>query len=281
MEQPQDQFIDVQSLGNSVKTRYWNLGSGTPLVLIHGLGGYIENWELNVEAYAAHFEVFALDIVGFGHSDRPDVSYTVRNLAKFVLDFMTTQGIERALVAGHSLGGMIALQVAISEPEKVEKLLLISSGGFGKEIAFAFKLLTLPVLGKLLLKPSEAKIRAALKRAFYDETLVTDERVKRGFKMASLPGVTDVILRTNRTNSGFGGVKPETIDPILQNLAAITVPVMTCWGKQDSAVTIAHKAVADEHLQQHRSHVFDPCGHWPQIEHAEAFNRFTVDFLTE
>ena len=281
MAPPQDQYIDVHSLGHSIKTRYWKVGSGQPLVLIHGLGGYAENWELNIDAFAEHFEVYTLDVVGFGYTAKPDIKYTVRNLAQFVLDFMAAHGIEQTHVGGHSLGGMIALQLALLEPEKVSKLLLISSGGFGKEIAFGFKLLTLPVLGKLLLKPSDAKIRTGLKSAFYDEALITDERVKRGLQMASLPGVVDVVYKTNRTNSNFAGIKPATIDPIMQDLHFISEPVMTFWGKQDPAIPMAHKDFADKELPNHRSHIFDQCGHWPQIEHVDVFNRLAIEFLTE
>lgn len=280
MEAPQDQYIDVQSLGHNIKTRYWQLGSGEPVLLVHGLGGYIENWENNIHALAENFNVTALDVVGFGRSAKPEIKPTVKALAQFVADAMQSLNIESAQVIGHSLGGMISLQLALSHPERVRSLLLVSSGGFGKDISATFKLLSIPVLGKLLLKPSKAKIEQGLKVAFYDDNFITAERVERGFNMASIPGVVDAVYKTNRTNTGLGGIRPTTIDPILNHLQDIRVPVMTLWGRQDKAVPIEHEQVASQKLPQHQSHIFDNCGHWPQIEHAEQFNRIVLEFLS-
>ena len=117
----QDQYVQV----GRINTRFRALGNGgSDVILIHGLGGYLEHWTENIEPLADHHRVYALDLVGFGRSDKPEAAYSMPFFARFVRDFMDGQGIERATLAGNSLGGSIALQFAIDFPERVEKLVL-------------------------------------------------------------------------------------------------------------------------------------------------------------
>ena len=92
--------------------------------------------------------------MGAGRSDKPAVSYSVGNLARFLTDFLDTQGLERASLVGHSLGGGVSLQVAIRCPEKVDRLVLVSSAGLGREIAPVLRVCTLPIVGEIVIRPS-------------------------------------------------------------------------------------------------------------------------------
>ena len=119
-QRPQDQYVDVQG----VTTRYWTAGStGSPVVLIHGIGGYAENWLPTFGALATEHQVCALDLIGQGRTDKPlDVPYSIDALAQFVKDFMAATGIEHAHVVGHSLGGAIATRLVLMHPETVDNL---------------------------------------------------------------------------------------------------------------------------------------------------------------
>src|SRR5512142_372897 len=102
----------------SVNTRYRVAGaSGSPVLLIHGIGSYVENWDSNLLPLAEQHRVYALDLVGFGRSDKPAAPYTIDYFADFVRDFLRTQGLERAHIVGSSMGGIIAMNLAIRHPE--------------------------------------------------------------------------------------------------------------------------------------------------------------------
>ncbi|NDJ85710.1 MAG: alpha/beta fold hydrolase, partial [Chloroflexi bacterium] len=237
MDSAQDQYIAVKSQGETINTRFRQAGStGSNIVMVHGLGGYLENWEQNIPLLAREHRVYALDLVGFGYTDKPTATnYAIPYLAQFLKDFMATIDLPSAAIIGHSLGGAIALQMTLLQPEVVEKLILVSSGGLGREVSSAFKVLSLPLIGRLLIKPNRKAIARGLKASFYDDTLVTDERVERGYKMASIPGVTDTILTAIRTSVNFFGAKSGTLDPIYNNLDQVSVPTLVVWGKQDLA----------------------------------------------
>ncbi|MCB9436758.1 MAG: alpha/beta fold hydrolase [Anaerolineales bacterium] len=278
----QDDYVDVDHAGRTIKTRYWQAGAaGSAVVCVHGLGGYVENWELTIPALAAQHRVYALDLVGFGYTEKPDVDYSLHYLAGFVQAFMHALDLEEASIIGHSLGGAITLQLALLHPESVHKLVLVSSGGFGREVAGLFRVLSLPLLGELLFHPTKKAIARGLKVAFYDERHITPERIERGYKMATLSGLTHTTLNTIRTSTNMRGFKPEAIDPILNHLDKVLMPSLTIWGKQDAAVPVTHAEVAQQRLPDCQSHIFEECGHWPQIEHSMAFNQLVVDFLMD
>ncbi len=281
MQNPIDQYVDIRSNGLTIKTRYWEAGEGSTVLLIHGLGGYVENWELNIAALAEHHHVYAFDMVGFGRSDKPDTDYSIPALTRFTQAFMDTLHLEEATVVGHSLGGAIALNLELQFAEKVNKLLLVSSGGFGREVATAFRVLSLPLIGSLLMRPNRKAIARGLKLAFYDEALVTEERIEHGYQMASLPGLTHTFLATIRASTNFLGFKASAIDPILNNLNQITVPTLAVFGKQDPAIPLSHTEVAQNRIADCQCHIFDQCAHWPQIEHVEEFNQLALEFLAE
>ena len=146
----QDQYVQV----GQYNTRFQTQGNGgSNVILIHGLGGYLEHWQQNIESLADRHRVYALDLVGFGRSDKPEADYCLPFFARFVRDFMDCQGIERATLVGNSLGGSIALQFAIDFPSRVEKLVLVDSAGLGKDVTIFLRLVTLPLLGERLTRP--------------------------------------------------------------------------------------------------------------------------------
>ena len=126
-----------------INTHYLAGGDGPPLILIHGAGttGPDNEWETNLEAIARHHRVYVPDLVGYGKSDKPRLNYTTRLFNTFFEDFMSTLGLERSSLIGHSLGGGIALDFTLKHPEKVDKLVLVDTAGLSKESALPGKLL--------------------------------------------------------------------------------------------------------------------------------------------
>jgi pimeloyl-ACP methyl ester carboxylesterase len=275
-----DQYVNV---GN-INTRFRAAGDkGTPVILIHGMGDSLEEWEFNINALAQKHHVYAIDLVGFGHSDKPEPSYSPEysNFARFVNDFMTVQGIERASLVGSSLGGAISLLFAIQFPEKIEKMVLVNSSGLGKELALVFKLATLPRIGELLIRPSRKGIAMSQKALVYDKTIVTDEQVEIYYQLALVPGWQEYFLSTLRNFAGFRGQRADVMRPIVDNLASITAPTLIIWGQQDQIIPVAHAQVAKERIPNAKLHIFDPCGHIPPRERPEEFNNLVLEFLAK
>lgn len=275
---PQDQYIKV----GQINTRFWVLGDeGTTVILIHGIGGSVEAWTPNVNVLAQHHRVYAIDLVGFGRSDKPSMPYSFSYMARFVNDFIQAQHIDRATVIGHSLGGGISLQFTIQFPDKVEKLVLVSSGGLGRELNLLLRLATLPVIGELLTRPSRKRTAQFLKECIHDPALVTDDLVQLFYQMAVLPGAQKSFLATLRADVNLQGLRADVMRPIQHDLATITAPTLIVWGQQDRIVPVAHAHAAERRIPNAELRILDPCGHMPQFERAEEFNALVLGFLAK
>ena len=277
---PQDQYVKV---GN-INTRFRAAGDkGIPVILIHGVGGSLEEWASNVNTLAQHHRVCAIDLIGFGRSDKPESSFSPEypNFARFVNDFMESQHIEQASLIGNSMGGAVSLSFALQFPEKIEKLVLVDSSGLGKGLGFALRLSTVPLIGELLTRPSLKGTEQSLKACVYNKTVVTDERVESFYQLSSLAGWQKNFLSTLRNFASFSGQRTRTVDPIVNNLSSITAPTLIIWGQQDGIIPVAHAYVAKEKIPNAELHIFDHCGHVPQIERPEEFNKLVLEFLAK
>ena len=163
-QQLKDQFIKV---GN-IKTRYWALGDGkSTAILVHGLGGHIENWEDNIAALAQGRRVYALDLAGFGRSDKPQIRFSIPYFTEFVKEFMIVQDVDKAALIGESMGGAIVLQFALQYPHQVDKMVLVDSVGLGKEMEIYMRIGSLPILGELFTRPSRKGSALQSRRLFF------------------------------------------------------------------------------------------------------------------
>lgn len=272
----EDKYIKV---GN-INTRYWQAGNNGPvIVLVHGFAASVEYWQYNILSLAKCARVYALDLVGFGRTDKPTWHYTGPVFAEFVRDFMDSLQIDLATVVGHSLGGAVVLHFAFNYANRLKKLVLVSSAGFGRNIPWEFRLLTLPIIGDLLAKPNRRIIAAAIRSHAYDPKKITDEFIDQLFELAKLPGVQHTLLSVLRSHANFFGVLPKVFHPILEQAKSVKVPTLIIWGKQDSLLSVKHAYVAKESLSHARLEVLDQCGHVVQIEQAETFAQLVESFI--
>lgn len=276
--QAQDLYIQV---GN-VKTRYWELGeSGSPVLFVHGLGSFIEHWEQNLTEFSKHHRVYAIDLVGFGLTEKPTVSYSIPFLAKFVQDFMNSKGIKNTSMIGNSLGSMIAIELYLLNPNIVDKLILLDGGFFGRKIAAAFRILSVPFVGEWLMRPNRDGTEQFLKLMFFDQSFVTEKLVDITFERNSQAGSAKAYLETLRSSANIFGLKRAFINRTIANKNRLTSPTLIIWGKNDNVLPVAYAYKAAETLPNATLHIFDNCGHMPQIECAEKFNDLAVNFLAE
>jgi 4,5:9,10-diseco-3-hydroxy-5,9,17-trioxoandrosta-1(10),2-diene-4-oate hydrolase len=275
VQTPQDRYVQV----GQINTRYWTSGDkGTTVILLHGIGSSVETWAYNISVLAQHHRVYAVDLVGAGRSEKPAVTYSLSYLAQFVKDFMDALSIECASLIGNSLGGGVALQFALNFPQKLEKLVLVNSLGLGKEITLTLRLATLPFVGRLF-KPTRSGTALALKQSVYDSTLISNDWVELYYQIATLPKAWEAVVGLIKTNIDLFGVRTEIYNTIVDRLPTITAPTLVLWGRQDRVLPVTHAAVATKGLPNARVHIFDPCGHWSQVEHSEEFNTLVLEFL--
>jgi 4,5:9,10-diseco-3-hydroxy-5,9,17-trioxoandrosta-1(10),2-diene-4-oate hydrolase len=251
------------------------------VVLIHGLGASVETWKDNIGALAKDHRVHAMDLPGNGRSDKPSSPLSLADLAQFVRDFMRVEEIERASLLGHSVGGALSMQFAIQFPEQVDKLVLVDSIGLGKEASLPLRLITLPLVGEWLSRPSRKGAAQLWEEAFHDAALVTEEWVELYYELDSLPGNQESMLTTLRSLATVRGIRDEVLAAIRGTMGRITSPTLVVWGQQDAIIPEDHARVAQAGIPGAQVHIFDHCGHMPQMEHPAEFNTLVREFLAQ
>lgn len=263
---------------NGVKIRYIVRGSGSPVLLIHGIGEFLEVWWQNIGPLSEHYQVYAMDLLGHGLSDKPAVDYNLAFATEVAIRFAQSLGIERASLIGHSIGGVIAMTMAINFPEKVDKLILVDSGGLTNEVPLLYRLCSLPLLGELMVGPTvKAGLRRGMKRAFYNPDLVTEGMVDKDYQVLKMPGAKRAILSIIRHGVSLKGLNPETV--MLDKLHLIKSPTLLVYGAQDKVIPVKYAQNACDLIPNARLKVIEKCGHCPYIEKASEFNEVVIEFL--
>lgn len=276
MQIPTDRYVKV---GN-INTRYWVAGDkGSPVILVHGLGGSIENWVKNIEPLAQRHQVYAPDLKGFGRTDKAPLLRKLDELMQFISDFMEVHQIGKASLVGNSLGGGLVLQFAVNYPQKIDKLVLVDNAGMGSDVIIDFKVVSIPFLGELLSKPTKKSTASLWRKIVFDSALVTDELVEITYQLATLPGASKALMATLRAGIGIRGQRATLTRPLLESAAKLAVPTLVVWGQQDRIIPVAHAQIAVKTIPGARLQIYDRCGHMPQMEHPDEFNNLVLEFL--
>lgn len=266
-----------------MSTQLWNglswreTGEGTPVLLIHGIGRSLADWDEQHERLATRHRVISVDLPGFGGSEVPTEGMSLSNLAARVAEFVRAQGIAPAHVAGNSLGGAVAMQLTADHPELVRSLLLVDSAGFGRGVSPALRLAALPGVGERALAPSRKGALRSERAMYHDPALATPERVERGYDLAQRPGGSEAMLQMLRSIGSIAGVKRPWRRRLLPRVRATGVPVFIMWGDKDTVLPFRHLARGAKALGA-RSHRFPDTGHGPMIERPDEFARLATEF---
>jgi pimeloyl-ACP methyl ester carboxylesterase len=249
------------------------------VVLLHGLGRSLEDWTEQHELLRDRHRVYSVDLPGYGESEPLTEPYTVAALARFVANFLDAVEIaEPAHLVGNSLGGAVAMQLAVHAPDRVASLVLVNSAGFGREVTIALRLLAIRPLGRLLLRPSRHSARRVERSLFHDPVFVTEARVEHTFALAQRPHAARVLLETAQSLGTFRGARPQWRQALLHAVASLDIPTLVVWGDRDLILPAAHLDAARARLPHAHTHLFSDTGHMPQIERAEAFSQLVVHF---
>lgn len=255
---------------------------GPLVVLIHGLASDSDTWDRAIVPLATHgLRVIALDLLGHGQSDKPHGRYLLDDFAESLHQFFKAVGIECATVCGHSLGGAIAVHFGYHYPDAVERLVLVSAGGLGREVHFALRAAALPGAEAALafaMTPAMRSLyrRPALRRALRltPENLVNLQRAGRALadpegRAAFIASVRGVIEP--------GGQRGSFIE---MRYLASHVPTLLVWSERDSVIPVAHAHATRDHLPGSELVVFPGGGHEPHRRHAAAFADALAAFIS-
>lgn len=258
-------------------------GSGPPIVLFHGLGSTSFSWRYTLPILAQQYTVYAPDMLGAGESDKPEVDYSIASLASYANAFMHAIGLTRAHVIGHSLGGGVALKLSQLYPDRIERLILVSSGGMGREVHWLLRAATLPgadpVL-RMMVDPRsplpEASRKAEIRR-MEQLQVEFDKNIPTVLDRMRSPEARKAFLRTVRGISGLNGQKVSAL-PHLHHL--LDKPVLLIWGANDRTIPATHGQNAVKFISNAHLEIIEHCYHRPQIETPQVFNQMVLDFLS-
>jgi 4,5:9,10-diseco-3-hydroxy-5,9,17-trioxoandrosta-1(10),2-diene-4-oate hydrolase len=266
---PEGKYVDI---GGGLHMHYHEAGRGTPLLFLHGSGPGASGWS-NFKKNFPYFaerghRVIVIDNLGFGHSSKPDDrDYSMDFVVGGVIALLDRLGIERCAVIGNSHGGAVAIQLALLQPQRVSKLVLMAPGGLEEREVY-MKMAGIRTMMKVFLGP-DGITREGMKQVFelqlYDPSQLDEQTLDERIEIAH--------LQPKRVMTSLG------VPHLSPQLANLTCPVLGWWGANDqfcppSGATTLAQMVPDARVQ-----LLSRCGHWVMVEYPDLFNRQTLDFL--
>ena len=261
---------------------YRRAGSGPLLVLVHGIAESGATFTEVIARLAVDHEVVAIDLLGHGGSAKPRGDYSLGAYASGVRDLLVALDLGPATLVGHSLGGGVAMQFAYQYPERCERLVLVSSGGLGKEVSPWLRALAGPaveyvlplVLNPGVLRPLDATSRFLGRLGLrVDPVLAEWWRTYRGLTEA---GAARAFLHTLRSVIDVSGQRVSARDRLY---LAAEVPTMLVWGSADSVIPVSHAVAAHELIPGSRLEVLDGVGHLLPVEAPDRLAELISDFV--
>ena len=259
-----------------VHTRYLHSGSSDlpPLILLHGTGGHAETYCRNLLQHGAYFNTYSIDMVGHGYSTKPDAAYEISAYVEHLKDVIDTLGFDKIYLSGESLGGWVAARFALTYPERIERMVLNTTGGatLNPEVMARIKTLTTAAVEN----PTWDSVKARLEWLMADPATVTDDLIacrQAIYKQPEMPMAmrhilclqeVDIRKRNNLTDTEWG---------------AIPHPTLVLWTTKDPTADVSVGRGIAELIPNAEFAVMENCGHWPQFEEPEIFNDIHLKFL--
>lgn len=266
---------------DGISINYYDTGGdGAVLVLLHGGGPGASSWSnfgSTLEGFAEDFRVIAVDQPGFGGSDKPAVEGNYyRFAASYVVGLLDHLGLDRVHLLGNSLGGGTAMRLALTWPDRVDRLVLMGPGGLSLNLFHADPTEGVQRLMDFGADPTREALRAFISTMVVNQELVTDELVEERFADATAPGAREAMR-----SMGMSFWNPETAEDgmLWREAHRLRHHTLLTWGREDRVNPLDGAIAALKLIPRAQLHVFPRCGHWAQIEAAEEFREVATNFL--
>jgi pimeloyl-ACP methyl ester carboxylesterase len=278
------QFAEWQIELHGRRVIYRVAGSGPPVVLIHGMLNSSSHWRSVALSLANDHTVIAPDLIGHGDSAAPRGDYSLGAHASSIRDLLAAIGIDRASIVGHSLGGGVAMQFFYQFPQRVERLVLISSGGLGHEVSPTLRTAALPGVSALL----SMTIHPGLTGALMDGGRRLREReVRLGVYMQALARALRP-LENGEARQAFLQTLRAVIDVHGQRVSATDrlyllerIPTMIMWGERDNTIPLQHGRAAHEAIPHSHFKTLPRAAHFPHLEDPEGLSDALREFFKD
>ena len=273
----EEHTVDVEG----ITTRYFAAGAGPPLVLLHGDAESAFDWSWTLPALARTRRVYAPDLPGAGETANPVADYSPAFLERFAASFLDTVGAGRAALVGNSLGGLVALRLALAEPARVGSLVLVAGSGLGRAANLGLSSLAIPGYGDLAIAWAGTKAGAAQRARSRARLLFARPGhapgawVSEQYRLARTPGFLAAQLAALRAALDPFGQR----EVLLDELPRLTMPTLVVWGERDRILPVSQARAALARLPNGSLEIIPDCGHLPQVEWPDRFVRALDGFL--
>jgi pimeloyl-ACP methyl ester carboxylesterase len=261
-------FVSV----DGTRVRYVDAGEGPVVVLLHGFASSIENWVKVMPELTKSYRVIALDLRGFGWTDRPETDYSPEAQAKLVAALLDERGVHgKASIVAHSWGSSVALAFALAQPERVERLALYDAWVYDNQLPSMFHMARAPGIGEMLFGLFyDQRADERITQAFYDPEFISEALVEDVERAFDRPGTRAAALSTVR---GMDFTRMESKYP------SVKVPTLLLWGREDLVTPVSIGERLLRSLPQSKLVVYPRCGHFPMLEAASESTRDLQEFL--
>jgi 2-hydroxy-6-oxonona-2,4-dienedioate hydrolase len=266
-------WIDV----GGISTRLVEAGDGPEtVVFLHGIGGHLETFCLNIAAHAQRHRVVAFDMLGHGYTAKPDGIYEIERYVDHTLRFLDHMGIERATLAGTSLGGWVSARIAARHPDRVSRLSLISSAGLTSHPSVMHKLKTLTEQASLTSGRDAMKLR--LEFVLKNPAAMTEELIDIRHDIYSAPDYQNSV----RSIMCLQDMEIRRRNLLtVEEMAKIKAPTLVVWTHDDPTATLSDGRKYADAIVDSRFVVFENSAHMPQLEEPERFNALHLAFMAD
>jgi 2-hydroxy-6-oxonona-2,4-dienedioate hydrolase len=264
------EYVDAGGL----RTRALRAGSGEPIIMLHGTSGHLEAFVRNIAVLHADYECHAIDMMGHGYTESPGLPYRIPGYVQHVVDYMDARGIESAHFIGESLGGWVAGRLAADRPERVRTLALVAAGGTvaKPEVMDRIKTST-----RVAVTTDDRELtQRRLHLLMHDPANVSEELVDVRHTIYHRPSFVENIDHLLCLQE----MENRTQDLLTtEQLNSIKAPTRVVWGAENPFGDVPEARAMSEAIPDSELAIYPECGHWPQHEHADRFNKETLAFL--
>jgi pimeloyl-ACP methyl ester carboxylesterase len=257
---------------DGARVRYIDVGDGPPVVLLHGFASSLNVWEDLIREVQKTHRVLALDLKGFGWSDRPEGDYSPAAQAALVLHLMDARKIDRAAVVAHSWGASVALAMSLAAPERVTRLALYDAWVYEEQLPPTFYWARADGLGEAIFGMFyNQRVEDKIALAFFDKKYVTQKLVDSTEQAIDRPGATAAAL---------AAVRGQRYSRVQERYKDVLQPTLLLWGREDKVTTLAYGERLSNELAHAKLVVYPRCGHFPMIEAKAPSTSELLSFLS-